>query len=126
VHGCGPSWDSALRVPLARNRVMPGALAEHTINNDCKILVTLSADCCFVHADLLLRYVMPAPPSKPPSRAQISQSASEARDKLVREMIEKERAAVDAKTARLRALRLAKEITEPPRVQPKRGRKPTN
>ena len=69
---------------------------------------------------------MPAPPSKPPSRAQISQSASEARDKLVREMIEKERAAVDAKTARLRALRLAKETTEPPRVQPKRGRKPTN
>ncbi|HEX4157140.1 MAG TPA: hypothetical protein VHY79_01580 [Rhizomicrobium sp.] len=37
---------------------------------------------------------------------------TERRDELVRQEIEKERAATDAKTARLRALRLAKEATE--------------
>ncbi len=37
---------------------------------------------------------------------------SERRDELVRQEIEKERAAVDAKTAKLRALRLAKEATD--------------
>ena len=37
---------------------------------------------------------------------------SERRDELVRQEIEKERAAVDAKTAKLRALRLAKEAGE--------------
>lgn len=37
---------------------------------------------------------------------------TERRDELVRQEIEKERAAVDAKTAKLRALRLAKEATE--------------
>lgn len=37
---------------------------------------------------------------------------TERRDELVRAEIAKERAAVDAKTARLRALRLAKEATE--------------
>lgn len=57
---------------------------------------------------------MPVPPTKPPNRNQVIQSASEARDRAVKEMIEKERAAVDAKTARLRALRLAKEASEPP------------
>jgi hypothetical protein len=37
---------------------------------------------------------------------------TERRDELVRQEIEKERAAVDAKTARLRALRLAKEASD--------------
>jgi hypothetical protein len=37
---------------------------------------------------------------------------TERRDELVRHEIEKERAAVDAKTAKLKALRLAKEATE--------------
>ena len=37
---------------------------------------------------------------------------TERRDELVRQEIEKERAATDAKTARLRALRLAKEASE--------------
>ncbi|HEX4078551.1 MAG TPA: hypothetical protein VHX61_06725 [Rhizomicrobium sp.] len=37
---------------------------------------------------------------------------TERRDELVRQEIEKERAAVDAKTAKLKALRLAKEATE--------------
>ena len=37
---------------------------------------------------------------------------SERRDELVRQEIEKERNAVDAKTAKLRALRLAKEAAE--------------
>jgi hypothetical protein len=39
-------------------------------------------------------------------------SASEQRDKLIRQEIEKERAATDAKTAKLRALRLAKEAED--------------
>lgn len=37
---------------------------------------------------------------------------TERRDELVRQEIEKERAATDAKTAKLKALRLAKEATE--------------
>jgi len=37
---------------------------------------------------------------------------TERRDELVRHEIEKERAAVDAKTAKLKALRLAKEASE--------------
>jgi hypothetical protein len=37
---------------------------------------------------------------------------TERRDELVRQEIEKERAAVDAKTAKLKALRLAKEANE--------------
>jgi hypothetical protein len=37
---------------------------------------------------------------------------TERRDELVRQEIEKERAATDAKTARLRALRLAKEASD--------------
>jgi len=42
-------------------------------------------------------------------RAQTHFAASEQRDTLVKQMIAAERAAVDAKTAKLRALRLAKE-----------------
>jgi hypothetical protein len=41
-------------------------------------------------------------------------SASEQRDKLVWDMIAKERADTDAKTARLKALRLAREAEAPP------------
>ena len=43
------------------------------------------------------------------NRAQSHFSASEQRDSLVKEMIEKERASVAARTERLRKLRLAKE-----------------
>ena len=43
------------------------------------------------------------------SRAQNHFAASEQRDSLVKQMIESERAATAAKTAKLRALRLAKE-----------------
>ena len=43
------------------------------------------------------------------NRAEAQFSASERRDQLVWQMIEAERAAVDARTAKLRALRLAKE-----------------
>jgi hypothetical protein len=43
-------------------------------------------------------------------------TASEQRDKLVWAEIAKERAAFDAKTARLKALRLAKEAEAPPPV----------
>jgi hypothetical protein len=42
-------------------------------------------------------------------RAQSHFTASEQRDSLVKQMIASERAAVDAKSARLRTLRLAKE-----------------
>jgi hypothetical protein len=43
------------------------------------------------------------------SRAETHFTASELRDSAVKEMMAKERAATDAKTVRLRALRLAKE-----------------
>jgi hypothetical protein len=43
------------------------------------------------------------------NRAQKHFAASEQRDVLVKQMIESERAAVDARTAKLKALRLAKE-----------------
>jgi hypothetical protein len=46
--------------------------------------------------------------TKPPANF----SASELRSRAVLDQIEKERAASDAKTARLRALRLAKEAEE--------------
>ncbi len=39
-------------------------------------------------------------------------TATEQRDALVRQLIDKERAATDAKTARLKALRLAKEAED--------------
>jgi hypothetical protein len=48
----------------------------------------------------------------PQTRAQAVFTASEQRDKSVRAEIEKERAATDAKTARLKALRLAREAED--------------
>ena len=58
-------------------------------------------------------------------------SASQQREQTVRDIIEKERAAVEAKSARLKALRLAKEAADreaaanapPPPPAPKRVRK---
>ena len=52
-------------------------------------------------------------------------TASELRDKLVWAEIAKERAAFDAKTAKLRALRLARDAAQPPepakaKVKPKK------
>ena len=46
------------------------------------------------------------------NRAQTHFKSSEQRESAIRAEIEKERAAVDAKTAKLRALRLAKEAEE--------------
>jgi hypothetical protein len=65
------------------------------------------------------------------ARAQNHFAASEQRDSLVKEMIEAERAATAAKTAKLRALRLAKEEADrieaanAPKAEaaPKRARK---
>jgi hypothetical protein len=72
----------------------------------------------------------PSDRNDPQNRAQAVFTASEQRDKSVRAEIEKERAATDAKTARLRALRLAKEAEEvahlaanPPPVAAKAGKK---
>ena len=45
-------------------------------------------------------------------------TATEQRDALVRQLIDKERAATDAKTAKLRALRLAREAEETPAAPP--------
>lgn len=52
--------------------------------------------------------------SKPPplTRAQVAFSASEQRSRMVLDQVEKERAATDAKTAKLKALRLAKEAED--------------
>lgn len=52
------------------------------------------------------------PLSRPPGPF----TASEMRDRWVRAEIEKERAALDAKTARLRALRLARDAEEAARI----------
>ena len=45
-------------------------------------------------------------------QAQAQFASSEQRDNAIKQEIEKERAAIAAKTAKLRALRLAKEATE--------------
>jgi hypothetical protein len=66
-------------------------------------------------------------------RAQNHFAASEQRDTLVKQIIEAERAAVNAKTAKLRALRLAKEEADrqaaldapPAPPKPKRSRRAT-
>jgi hypothetical protein len=50
--------------------------------------------------------------AKARGRAEAIFTASEQRDAAVHEQIRKERAAADAKTARLKALRLAKEAAE--------------
>jgi hypothetical protein len=63
-------------------------------------------------------------------RAQTHFAASEKRDSLVKQMIAGERAALDAKTAKLRALRLAKEesdrqaalLAPPPEAKAKKPR----
>ena len=49
-------------------------------------------------------------------------SASDERDRAIRQMIEKDRAATDAKTARLKAARLAREKSEAQRDEPKPSR----
>lgn len=51
-------------------------------------------------------------------------SASVQRDKLIKEMVEKERAETDAKTAKLRKLRLAREaeLAAQPKPETKRKR----
>lgn len=46
------------------------------------------------------------------TKAQSHFTQSEQRDKLIKQEIEKERIATDAKTAKLRALRLAKEAAD--------------
>lgn len=56
------------------------------------------------------------------NRAQKHFAASEQRDVLVKQLMESERAATDAKTAKLRALRLAKE--EADRVEAENAPKP--
>jgi len=63
------------------------------------------------------------------TRAQAAFSASEQRTKLVLAEVEKERAASDAKTVKLKALRLAKEAEDrailaenPPPPKPRRKR----
>jgi len=48
----------------------------------------------------------------PGARAQAASTASDQRTRMVLDQVEKERVASDAKTARLKALRLAKEAEE--------------
>lgn len=51
-------------------------------------------------------------------------TASEQRDRLIKEIVDKERAETDAKTARLKALRLARdaELAAQPKPEAKRKR----
>ena len=64
----------------------------------------------------------------PANRAQTAFSASEQRDKAIRQEIEKQRLATDVKTAKLKALRLAKEeadrielAAQPPKPKKKKA-----
>jgi hypothetical protein len=64
------------------------------------------------------------------NRAQKHFAASEQRDVLVKQMIESERASVDARTAKLKALRLAKEEADrlaapPPSEKPAKKKRAT-
>jgi hypothetical protein len=67
---------------------------------------------------------MPDKPAPSLSKVALSLTASEQRDKLIKEMVEKQRADFDAKTARLKALRLARDggLAEgpKPKTRPKR------
>jgi len=62
------------------------------------------------------------------SGAQAAFAASDSRHNAFRDQLQKERAATDAKTAKLKALRLAKEAEAPPPTaakQKKRVRQPS-
>ena len=61
-------------------------------------------------------FMGPTGKNDPLNRAQAAFTASELRDKSVKAEIAKERAATDAKTARLKALRLAKEAEDAARA----------
>jgi hypothetical protein len=71
------------------------------------------------------RAILPAMDEKTAFKSPAPPTASDQRDKLVKHQIEMERAATDAKTAKLKALRLAKEAEEkasapPPSAKPAR------
>jgi hypothetical protein len=59
----------------------------------------------------------------PPFTAGLPLSASEQRDKLIKDIIQKERAEADAKTARLRKLRLARDAELAAQPKPEENRK---
>lgn len=61
----------------------------------------------------------------PAPRRASSETLAIQRDKVVREQIEKERTASTAKTARLRALRLAKEVADKEDAQQRASEKAT-
>jgi len=70
---------------------------------------------------------VPNPKDEARSRADNAFTASQQRDDIVKREIEKERAAIIAKSARLKALRLAKEAADreaaallPPKPEPKK------
>jgi hypothetical protein len=67
---------------------------------------------------------MPDKPVSSPFTGASPLSASEQRDKAIKDMIQKERAETDAKTARLRQLRLARdaELAAQPKPEAKRRR----
>ena len=59
---------------------------------------------------------------KTTTNAETRQDAADRRTQLVKDQLAKERAATDAKTARLKALRLAQEAAAPP--APVKAKKP--
>lgn len=73
---------------------------------------------------LMLQCRMADKPVSSPFTGALPLSASEQRDKAVKDMIQKERAETDAKTARLRQLRLARdaELAAQPKPETKRKR----
>jgi hypothetical protein len=71
----------------------------------------------------MLYYRMADKRAPSPFTAALPLSASEQRDKLIKDIIEKERAETDAKTARLRKLRLARDAEIAAQPKPGTGRK---
>jgi hypothetical protein len=66
----------------------------------------------------------PKPNDAARKAAQTHFTSSDQRDKAIKQEIEKERAASAAKTARLRALRLAKEATEREEAEKRKAAEP--
>ena len=71
----------------------------------------------------MLSFHMAGKIDKPPSRVALALTASEQRDKLIKAIVEKERAEADAKTLRLRALRLARDAELAAQPKPKTTQK---
>lgn len=82
-----------------------------------RVVVRARSKPSYLFSRRLLASSMATKNETPKTRAEAAFTHSEQRDRQVMRMIENERAAVDAKTAKLKAQRLAKEAAEPPALK---------